>query len=293
MYTLLRRLGAAVMAANITSGKRWWSHPRRTLTQAVLRTYADCHGIEIVERDANNPGGQRARPDTACVIVQQPNYLGEIRDLKRAADKVHEAGAILIIVFARFRWPILKAPESTTLISHGRAEPRHPMSFWWALLGLFATKENTSAHAGDLPYDQRVHGKRASCSPQTPRAHSRREKAPPHLHERALIAWPRPPTCVAWDPQASSAWRSCRCSAATTWRTASPSCPATSSSARAVLQGVRGPDAHLPTEFEPPPPEHKIIGGLDISGTKEVDGQENVWLLAVTEMNSKEHWIGW
>ena len=34
--------------------------------------------------------------------------------------------------------------------------------------------------------------------------------------------------------------------------------------------------------------EHKIIGGLDISGTPEVDGAENAWLLCVTEMNTRE-----
>jgi hypothetical protein len=34
--------------------------------------------------------------------------------------------------------------------------------------------------------------------------------------------------------------------------------------------------------------EHKIIGGLDISGTPEVDGIENVWLLCVTELNTRE-----
>jgi glycine dehydrogenase subunit 1 len=34
--------------------------------------------------------------------------------------------------------------------------------------------------------------------------------------------------------------------------------------------------------------EHKITGGLDISGTPEIDGAENAWLLCVTEMNTRE-----
>jgi glycine dehydrogenase subunit 1 len=43
-----------------------------------------------------------------------------------------------------------------------------------------------------------------------------------------------------------------------------------------------------PTELNHRLLEHKIIGGLDISGTTEVEGVENAWLLCVTEMNSKE-----
>ncbi len=34
--------------------------------------------------------------------------------------------------------------------------------------------------------------------------------------------------------------------------------------------------------------KHKIMGGLDISGTPEVDGADNVWLLCATEMTTKE-----
>jgi glycine dehydrogenase subunit 1 len=34
--------------------------------------------------------------------------------------------------------------------------------------------------------------------------------------------------------------------------------------------------------------DEKIVGGLDISGTPEVDGAENAWLLCVTEMNARE-----
>ena len=34
--------------------------------------------------------------------------------------------------------------------------------------------------------------------------------------------------------------------------------------------------------------DQKIIGGLDISRTVEVEGADNAWLLCVTEMNTKE-----
>jgi glycine dehydrogenase subunit 1 len=44
-----------------------------------------------------------------------------------------------------------------------------------------------------------------------------------------------------------------------------------------------------PTEINRRLVEHKIIGGLDISGKPEADGLDNVWLLCVTEMNSREH----
>ncbi len=34
--------------------------------------------------------------------------------------------------------------------------------------------------------------------------------------------------------------------------------------------------------------EHKIVGGLDISGFPEVDGAQNAWLLCATELTTKE-----
>ena len=37
--------------------------------------------------------------DTSCVVVQSPNVFGEIVDLKPIADKAHEKGALLIVVF--------------------------------------------------------------------------------------------------------------------------------------------------------------------------------------------------
>ena len=48
--------------------------------------------------------------DVACVIIQQPNFIGEIRDLSGLADKVHEAGALLIEVFDPISLGLLKSP---------------------------------------------------------------------------------------------------------------------------------------------------------------------------------------
>ncbi len=79
MYDAASALGeAAVMAANITKRKKVIVSPKtHPEHKAVLRTYADGHGIQIVERDANIREASELDPDTACVIVQQPNFLGD------------------------------------------------------------------------------------------------------------------------------------------------------------------------------------------------------------------------
>ena len=38
---------------------------------------------------------------TACVVVQQPDVFGHVRDLNGLADAVHERGALLIVARRR------------------------------------------------------------------------------------------------------------------------------------------------------------------------------------------------
>ncbi len=97
------------MAASITKRKKVLISPKaHPEHKAVLRTYAGGHGIELVERDANVSEASEFGDDIACVIVQQPNFLGEIRDLNGLAEKVHGAGAVLIVVFDPISLGMLK-----------------------------------------------------------------------------------------------------------------------------------------------------------------------------------------
>jgi glycine dehydrogenase subunit 1 len=68
----------------------------------VCQTYAHFAGHELVIADAAPRGGEDLAAliaaDTACVVVQNPDFYGEIRDYSELARICHEAGALLVVV---------------------------------------------------------------------------------------------------------------------------------------------------------------------------------------------------
>lgn len=297
MYDAASAIGeAAVMAAGITKRKQVVISPKtHPEYKAVLRTYADGHNIEIIERDANIKSASELGSNVACVIVQQPNFLGEIRDLNGLADKIHEAGAILIIVFDPISLALLKSPgeyDADIAIGEGQALGI-PMAFGGPYVGLFATKEK---YVRQMPgrlagMTKDVHGKRGFVlTLQTREQHIRREKATSNIcTNEALIALAATIYMCCMGPQGM--------------KRVAQLCYQRSHYLANRIKQIPGYKIISREPFfkefavqTPIPPaqlnhrllEHKIIGGLDISGTPEVDGAENAWLLAVTEMNTKE-----
>ena len=49
-------------------------------------------------------------PDTAAVVVQQPNFFGALEDLPAAAAIAHEAGALLVVVADPLALGLLETP---------------------------------------------------------------------------------------------------------------------------------------------------------------------------------------
>jgi glycine dehydrogenase subunit 1 len=98
---------AVIMALNVARGKRQrvilspLVHPEY---RAVVRTYTQGMDLEIVGdgEGTANLADLTALLDknTACLVVQSPNFLGEIEDLEGLADKVHAAGALLVVAVA-------------------------------------------------------------------------------------------------------------------------------------------------------------------------------------------------
>ena len=68
----------------------------------VCETYARFAGTELVLPDAAPRGGEDlaglVAGDTACVVVQNPDFFGHIRDYSELAQICHEAGALLVVV---------------------------------------------------------------------------------------------------------------------------------------------------------------------------------------------------
>jgi glycine dehydrogenase subunit 1 len=92
----------AVMMANRVTGRRkavlsGGLHPHY---REVCETYARFVGFELA---AETPfgGGDPARlvgSETSCVVVQNPDFFGEVRDYSGLAQTCHEAGALLVVV---------------------------------------------------------------------------------------------------------------------------------------------------------------------------------------------------
>ena len=70
--------------------------------RAVCETYARFAGNELAIQDAAPGGGEDLAAlidgDTSCVVVQNPDFYGEVRDYSALAEICHEAGALLVVV---------------------------------------------------------------------------------------------------------------------------------------------------------------------------------------------------
>jgi glycine dehydrogenase subunit 1 len=287
---------AAVMACNITKRKKVIISPRmHPEHKAVLRTYADSHGIEIIERDANIRDAGELNNDVACVIIQQPNFIGEIRDFSHLAGTVHEAGAILIEVYDPISLGLLKSPgELDVDIAIGEGQSLGiPMSFGGPYAGLFATKEKyVRLMPGRLAgMTKDTEGRRGFVlTLQTREQHIRREKATSNIcTNQALVALAATAYLSLMGPQGLK-------------RVAELSYQRSHYLANRIKQ-LPGYEILSREPFfkefavqTPVPPaeinkallKHGIVGGLDISGFPEVDGAENAWLLCCTELTTKE-----
>src|ERR1700676_4528769 len=69
--------------------------------RAVCETYARFAGNELQAQDPAPGGGEDLGKlidaDTACVVVQNPDFYGEIRDYSQLAQFCHQPGALLVV----------------------------------------------------------------------------------------------------------------------------------------------------------------------------------------------------
>ncbi len=94
---------AVLMAARVTGKKRIVLsgnlHPHYAET---IRTTAETAGLEIVTGKAAAGMGETADhlldDNTACLVVQNPDFFGSLRDLTPLSDAAHTKGALLVAV---------------------------------------------------------------------------------------------------------------------------------------------------------------------------------------------------
>ena len=112
----------------------------------VLRTYCWAVDVEVVEiphSDGRTSDFSVVDDQTACVIVQYPNFFGVIEDLGAARDAARAAGALFVVAADPTAMGLLPPPgEFDADVVVGEGQPLGiPMGFGGPLLGLFAFKK--------------------------------------------------------------------------------------------------------------------------------------------------------
>ncbi len=115
--------------------------------RSVLRTYTQGMGVTIVGDDRlKNDLPDLLKlldKDTACLVIQSPNFFGQIENVKGLADAVHAVGALLIVVTDPISLGILTPPGqygADVVVAEGQSLGI-PLSYGGPYLGIFATKQ--------------------------------------------------------------------------------------------------------------------------------------------------------
>jgi glycine dehydrogenase subunit 1 len=172
-----RRHGNVVAAASV--------HPEY---RQILATYLRNLNVELVT--VGTPDGALAPEDlaraindqTAGVLIQHPNFFGNLEEMEQLAEITHRAGALLVVAFDPISLGLLKRPGdygADIAVAEGQSLGS-PMSFGGPYLGIMACREEFVRRMPGRITGQTVdrHGRRCwVLTLQTREQHIRREKA--------------------------------------------------------------------------------------------------------------------
>jgi len=166
----------------------------------VIRTYTQQQDLPISECGFLENGRvdmadleKKITADTACVLIQSPNFFGVIEDVAAVADLAHKKGALLAVSIAEaLSLGIVKPPAEADIISMEAQSFGVPLGFGGPYAGVLATKEKfVRQMPGRLVGETRDRdGKRGFVlTLSTREQHIRREKATSNIcTNQALIA---------------------------------------------------------------------------------------------------------
>jgi glycine dehydrogenase subunit 1 len=171
------RRGRIVTAASV--------HPEY---RQILETYLRDLEIEIVT--VGTPEGVVSPEDlaaavndqTACVLVQQPNFFGCLEEVEALAKIAHDSGAMFVVSVDPISLGLLKRPGdygADIVVAEGQALG-NPMSYGGPYLGIIACKEALVRRMPGRIAGQTVDRRNKRCwvlTLQTREQHIRREKA--------------------------------------------------------------------------------------------------------------------
>jgi len=139
---------AAIMSVNATRGNRNKIlvsprvHPQY---RAVLRTYLQGTSYTVTgdEDPSNTLDRLQAKLDeeTACLIVQSPNFFGELEAIDGLAEAVHAVGALLVMHIDPISLGLFKPPGhyGADIVTGEGQSMGNNLNFGGPYLGIFAT----------------------------------------------------------------------------------------------------------------------------------------------------------
>jgi len=140
---------AVMMAGRVTRRRKavlsGGLHPHY---RAVIETHARLNAFEAVAADPDPTGAEdlsgRIDAQTSCVVVQNPDVFGRVRDLAPIAAAAQKAGALLIAVFTEaVSLGLIRPPGAMgadIVVGEGQSIG-NALNFGGPYLGLFATRE--------------------------------------------------------------------------------------------------------------------------------------------------------
>lgn len=175
--SVTRRMGKVVTVRSV--------HPEY---RQVLATYLANLPTELVTVPA--PAGRVAPAElapavdaqTACVILQHPNFFGGLEEVQAVAELAHQAGALLVMIADPLSLGVLKSPAqlgADVVVGEGQCLG-NPMQFGGPYLGIMACREQFIRRLPGRIVGQTVDRRGRRCwvlTLQTREQHIRREKA--------------------------------------------------------------------------------------------------------------------
>jgi len=202
MYDGSTAAAEAVMMAVRLTGRRSVVVARSVHPEyrEVLSTYAFHQGMPLATVSFKDTGRvdfkeleATMNSDTACVLIQSPNFFGTIEDVEAIGEFAHSKGALLVVAIAEaVSLGIVAPPRSADIIGMEAQSFGVPLGFGGPYCGVIATRETYVRQMPGRLVGQTTdrNGKRGFVlTLATREQHIRREKATSNIcTNQALIA---------------------------------------------------------------------------------------------------------
>ena len=166
----------------------------------VLATYAQNQGLPLATAGYAATGRvnvkeleQAVTAETACVLVQSPNFFGTVEDIAAIAEVAHRQGALLVVSVAEaVSLGIIEPPRDADIVAMEAQSFGVPLGFGGPYCGVIATREKFVRQMPGRLAGQTTdrNGKRGFVlTLATREQHIRREKATSNIcTNQALVA---------------------------------------------------------------------------------------------------------